>query len=77
MNYYLFVGRYFACSTHTLALTVHSKKVNTDGSRAYFVTDGSYSSFQFLKNFKLHIHPDVLKVCSIIVFIILVEYGIS
>ena len=47
---YLYAGRYFAASTHTLVVNVHSKKMVCDDESAekqfaYYVNDGLYGSF--------------------------------
>lgn len=63
----LFPGRYFACSTHAIAVNVISKRQHKeegggDYSYMYYVNDGVYGSF----NCVLYDHtvptPAVLKV---------------
>lgn len=44
----LHVGRFFACSTHTLALRIHSKKKAADDSMMYLTGDGLFGSFGYL-----------------------------
>lgn len=53
-------GRFFAASTHALALSVHSKRtvLTTEGEEhQYYVTDGLYHSFNCL--FFDHAHPEL------------------
>ena len=50
VNFCLFAGRYFAASTHTLVVNVHSKKMVRDNESrekqfAYYINDGLYGSF--------------------------------
>ena len=48
----LFLGRYFACSTHAAAVNVVSKRLQEEEgeepSYMYYVTDGVYGSFNIV-----------------------------
>ena len=61
------VGRYFAGSTHALALMVNTKKTNLDGSKIYYCSDGTFGSFNVLKYFDHRPLPNFVKVWSDII----------
>jgi len=57
-------GRFFAASTHTLALSVHSKRIvrHPDGTseHQYYLTDGMYQSFNCI--YFDHVSPFIVQV---------------
>ena len=58
-------GRFFACSTHTLALKIISKSSRDKEKQQqfmYFVNDGIYGSFMFLKLDHSTLIPSFFKV---------------
>ena len=55
-------GRFYACSTHTLAVNVISKRVAEDKSFMYYVNDGVYGSFNCILFEEITLKPAVLKV---------------
>lgn len=63
---FVFLGRYFACSTHALAVNVFGKRaVNTDDGRPsfmYYVNDGIYGSFNCIMFDHQSVVPKLLHV---------------
>lgn len=63
---FLFQGRYFACSTHALAVNVFSKRVvNAEDSKPsymYYVNDGIYGSFNCIMFDHYTVVPTLLQV---------------
>ena len=67
VNSCLFVGRYFAASTHTLVVNVHSKKMvqddeSTEKQFAYYINDGLYGAFNGILIEDLKPVPHTLQV---------------
>lgn len=64
------VGRYFACSTHALAVNVFGKRaVNMENSRTsfmYYVNDGIYGSFNCIMFDHYTVSPSLLEEVSIL-----------
>ena len=60
------IGRYFACSTHALAVNVFGKRpVHSDDCRTsfmYYVNDGIYGSFNCIMFDHYTVVPALLKV---------------
>ena len=65
-SHILIPGRYFACSTHMLAVNIISKRMaeeHPSKSFMYYVNDGVYGSFNCILYDHVTPTPAVLEVC--------------